>query len=120
MRGKEIYIAGVEDKMTASPDVYEALENAKSPTIFLTHTPDVFPKVPSRINLTLAGHTHGGQVILPVLGALVVPSEYGDKYLAGFIEEKGKRLIVSRGIGVSVLPIRFNCPPEIVVIEFAN
>ena len=120
INNKEIYIAGVEDKMTASPNIYEALENTKSPTILLTHTPDVFPKVPNVVNLTLAGHTHGGQVRLPLLGAPIVPSDYGDKYSGGYIEEKGKKLIVTRGIGVSILPIRFNCAPEIVVIEFVN
>jgi predicted MPP superfamily phosphohydrolase len=117
---REIYIAGVEDKMTAFLNIYEALENTKSPTILLTHTPDVFPKVPGDINLTLAGHTHGGQVRLPLLGALIVPSDYGDKYSAGLIVEKGKKLLVTRGIGVSILPIRFNCTPEIVVIEFVK
>lgn len=117
---KEIYIAGVEDQMTAFPNIYEALENTKSPTILLTHTPDIFPKIPSDVNLTLAGHTHGGQVRLPLLGALIVPSDYGNKYSAGYIEEKGKKLIVTRGIGVSILPMRFNCVPEIVVIEFVN
>jgi len=106
--------------MTASPNIYEALENTKSPTILLTHTPDIFPKVPSDVNLTLAGHTHGGQVRLPLLGALIVPSDYGNKYSSGLIEEKGKKMIVTNGIGVSILPIRFNCPPEIVVLEFVE
>lgn len=118
--GKDIYIAGVEDKMTAIPDIYEALKETKQPTILLTHTPDVFPKVPKEVNLTLAGHTHGGQIRLPLLGALVVPSDYGNKYSAGLIVEKGKKLLVTRGIGVSILPVRFNCPPEIVVIEFVE
>lgn len=120
INNREIYIAGVEDKMTASPNIYEALENTKSPTILLTHTPDIFPKVPSDVNLTLAGHTHGGQVRLPLLGALIVPSDYGNKYSSGLIEEKGKKMIVTNGIGVSILPIRFNCPPEVVVIEFVK
>ena len=120
INSREIYIAGVEDKMTASPNIYEALENTKSPTILLTHTPDIFPKVPSDVNLTLAGHTHGGQVRLPLLGALIVPSDYGNKYSSGLIEEKGKKMIVTNGIGVSIFPIRFNCPPEVVVIEFVK
>ena len=120
INSREIYIAGVEDKMTASPNIYEALENTKSPTIFLTHTPDIFPKVPNDVNLTLAGHTHGGQVRLPLLRALIVTSDYGNRYATGLIEEKGKKMIVTNGIGVSILPIRFNCAPEIVVIEFVK
>lgn len=120
INGKDIYIAGVEDMMTAFSNIEDALRGAKSPTILLTHTSDVFPKVPSDVNLTLAGHTHGGQVRLPLLGALIVPSDYGDKYATGLIEEKGKKMIVTNGIGVSILPIRFNCAPEIVVIEFVK
>ena len=118
INGKDIYIAGVEDKTTRTPEIYSALKNTKNPVILLTHSPDVFPKVPSDINLTLSGHVHGGQVRLPLLGALIVPSDYGDKYSLGLIEEKGKKMIVTKGIGNSILNVRFNCVPEIVVVEF--
>ena len=118
INGKYIYIAGVEDKTTRTPEIYSALENTKNPVILLTHSPDVFPKIPSNINLTLSGHVHGGQVRLPLLGALIVPSDYGNKYSLGLIEEKGKKMIVTKGIGNSILNARFNCVPEIVVIEF--
>ena len=120
INGKEIFIAGVEDMMTAFPNVEDALKGTKSPTILLTHTPDVFPDIPRNVNLTLAGHTHGGQVRLPIIGPIFTASNYGNKYAIGFIEENGKKLITTRGIGVSILPFRFNCPPEIVVIEFTN
>lgn len=114
----KIYIAGVEDKATRTPKIYNALENTKNPVILLTHSPDVFQKVPSGVNLTLSGHVHGGQARLPILGTLIVPSDYGDKYSLGLIEEKGKKMIVTKGIGNSILNVRFNCVPEIVVIEF--
>ena len=114
----KFYIAGVEDITTREPNVYQALEGTKSPVILLSHSPDIFPKVPNNVNLTLAGHVHGGQVRLPLLGALIVPSEYRDKYSLGLIEENGKKMIVTKGIGNSILPIRFNCTPEIVVIKF--
>jgi len=84
----------------------------------LAHTPDEFPKMPSDANLTLSGHTHGGQIRLPFVGALFTASRYQNKYAQGYIEEKGKKLIVTRGLGESILPVRFNCKPEIVVIEF--
>ena len=71
-----------------------------------------------RAALTLAGHTHGGQVALPWLGALLVPSVFGKRYEGGLTAENGKRLLVSRGLGTSLLPVRFNCRPEIVVVEF--
>ena len=120
INGKEIFIAGVEDMMTAFPNMEDALKGTKTPTILLTHTPDVFPDLPRNVNLTLAGHTHGGQVRLPIIGPIFTASNYGNKYTIGFIEENGKKLITTRGIGVSILPFRFNCPPEIVVIEFTN
>lgn len=120
INGKEIFIAGVEDMMTAFPNMEDALKGTKTPTILLTHTPDVFPDIPRNVNLTLAGHTHGGQVRLPIIGPIFTASNYGNKYAIGFIEENGKKLITTRGIGVSILPFRFNCPPEIVVIEFTN
>lgn len=78
----------------------------------------MFVKVPEDINLTLAGHTHGGQVRIPFIGPIFTTSNFGDKYTKGLIEEKGKKLITTTGIGTSILPVRFNCLPEIVVIEF--
>lgn len=113
---KYLYIAGVEDLTTDNPNVYQSLKNTKNPVILLTHNPDVFPKVPKEVNLTLAGHTHGGQVVLPLLGALIVPAK--DKYAQGFIIENNKKMIVTKGLGTSILPIRFNCKPEIIVIQF--
>lgn len=120
INNKELYIAGIEDLMTGRPDIEKALENTCSPTILLTHTPDMFTDVPNDVNLTLAGHTHGGQVRVPFFGALFTASRYGNRYAIGLIEENGKKLITTRGIGVSLLPIRFNCPPEIVVIHFVE
>lgn len=118
IKGKDLYIAGVEDLYTGNPKVYEALDNTKNPVILLTHSPDVFVDLPKRVNLTLAGHVHGGQVRIPFIGAIIVPSEYGNRFSQGLIEENGKKMIVTRGIGTSTLPVRFNCIPEIVVIEF--
>ena len=115
---KSIYIAGIDDMTTRKTDISTALENTKKPVILLSHNPDIFPYVPLMVNLTLAGHTHGGQVRLPIIGALVVPSCYGNLYSQGLIIEKNKKMIVTKGIGNSILPIRFNCIPEIVFIEF--
>jgi len=58
-----------------------------APVLAFTHNPDVFPLVPETVNLTFAGHTHGGQVYLPILGRLIVPSSYGQRYAAGHIVE---------------------------------
>ncbi|MGE5512181.1 MAG: metallophosphoesterase [Bacteroidota bacterium] len=87
-----------------------------APVILLAHEPDVFPAVPDRVALTLSGHTHGGQVRL--LGySPVVPSRYGNRYAYGHIVEDGRNLIVSGGLGCSVLPVRLGVPPEIVLIH---
>ena len=113
-----LWLAGLADYNMRQPDIRKALENTGEPLLVLTHSPDVFPHIPEQVVLTLAGHTHGGQVVLPWLGALLVPSVFGKRYEGGFIEENGKKLLVSRGLGTSLLPVRFNCRPEIVVVMF--
>lgn len=118
INGKTVSIAGIEDLTTGFPSLRKALRYAENPTILLSHQPDIFPLVPKSVNLTLAGHTHGGQVVFPFKGAVIVPSQYGTKYASGYFEENDKKMIVTKGLGTSILPIRFNCPPEIVVIEF--
>lgn len=113
-----IYIAGVLDYAEDKPDIAKSLQGATEPTILISHSPDVFPQLKQPVELMLSGHTHGGQVVFPLVGALLVPSDYGQKYRYGLINENGNTLIVSKGLGTSLLPIRFNCKPEIVVIEF--
>jgi len=71
------------------------------------------------VALTLAGHTHGGQVALPILGRPVVPSRYGQRYAQGLVIEDGRALFVSPGIGTSLLPVRFGVPPEISMVTLA-
>lgn len=87
--------------------------NTQIPSLLLTHNPDVFPKIPVDIILTITGHTHGGQVYLPLIGRPIVPSEYGETYAVGFIVEQGKQLFVSTGLGTSIIPVRFLVPPEV-------
>lgn len=89
-----------------------------APVILMVHEPDIFARVPDSVSLTIAGHTHGGQV--RVFGyAPIVPSRYGDRYLYGHIVEEGRNLIVSGGLGCSGYPVRFGSPPEIVTIDIA-
>ena len=116
--GKTIYLAGIEDMMTGNADIQSTLSKTQTPAILLSHTPDIFPKVWENVSLTLAGHTHGGQIRIPLLGSIFTASKYGNKYAKGYIVERGKKIIITTGIGVSVLPIRFNCLPEIVIINF--
>ncbi len=85
--------------------------------LLLTHSPDVFPAVPRRVALSLAGHTHGGQVRLPLLGSPVVPSRFGQRYARGHVSEGGRHLLVSTGTGTSILPVRFRVHPEATIVE---
>ncbi len=87
-----------------------------APALLLAHEPDVFPRVPARVALTLAGHTHGGQV--RVFGfSPIVPSDFGNRYAYGHVVQDGRHLIVSGGLGNSVLPVRFGVPPEITLVR---
>jgi uncharacterized protein len=79
----------------------------------------VFPQVPARVALTLAGHTHGGQVKLPLLGTPIVPSRFGSRFAAGHIIENGRHLYVATGVGTSILPVRFRVPPAVTVLTLA-
>ena len=119
INGKSVYIAGIQYNPENIFQISKAIDNTQKPTILLTHSPDEFRKIPQDyVNLILAGHTHGGQIRIPFIGALFTASSYGDKYAKGFIEEDGKKMITTTGIGTSILPIRFNCIPEIIIIEF--
>jgi uncharacterized protein len=86
------------------------------PVLLLAHEPDIFPRVPARVALTLAGHTHGGQVRVPLIWPLFVPSKYGARYAYGHVIEQGRHLIVSGGLGTSTIPARLGVPPEILHI----
>jgi len=84
------------------------------PVLLLAHEPDIFPDVPARVALTLAGHTHGGQIRVPLIWPRYVPSRYGARYAYGHVIENARHLIVSGGLGTSIIPARLGVPPEIV------
>ena len=90
-----------------------------APVILMAHEPDIFPKVPDRVALTVSGHTHGGQITFAGY-APVVPSRYGRRYVYGHVVEENRSIIVSGGLGCSGMPIRFGRPPEIVLIELSG
>lgn len=112
-----LYLTGLGDFEYGDTDFITLLKLPKNaPIIVLVHEPDAFPTFPQNISLTLTGHTHGGQIRLPFIGALKTPSAYGNKYSKGLIKEGKKQLFVTSGIGTSILPVRFYNPPEIAVI----
>jgi hypothetical protein len=113
------WIAGLGDLMKRTADLDGTLAQVPDgePMLLLSHNPDVFPRVPARVALTLSGHTHGTQIDIPVLRDKLTPSRFGARYTGGHIEESGRHLYVSDGIGTSRLPIRFRARPELPVIE---
>lgn len=116
--GSTLWLAGLGDYFSHKDDLEKTMRGVTStdPIVALMHTPDFFLKLPPQFVLTLAGHTHGGQVNLPLLGRPVVPSDFGEKYALGFVEEGERRLFVTPGIGTSILPVRFRVSPEISVL----
>ena len=117
--GGPVWIAGVSDWWSGRHDVRGTLAqvtDSDAPVLMITHNPDLFPEVPGRVLLTMAGHTHGGQVRFPLLGSLIVPSQYGQRFAGGHIVEDGRHLFVSTGLATSDLPLRFRVPPTIFVL----
>ncbi len=123
------WLAGLEDQLAllrkekgiiGLDDLPATLEHVTddAPIILMAHEPDIFPKVPHQVALTLSGHTHGGQVRL--FGwSPIVPSRFGGRFAYGHIVEDDRNLVVSGGIGCSILPVRFGVPPEITVVDLS-
>lgn len=120
--GERLWLVGLGDATRGEPDVGRAFERVPpSETVLaLTHNPDLFPAIPERAALTLAGHTHGAQVDLPLIRRKVIPSRFGDRFARGHIEEGRRQLFVSRGIGTSLLPLRLRATPEVTVLRLAR
>jgi uncharacterized protein len=123
--GERVWVAGIGDQIAyhigrgrfrGVDDLPGTLAQVTTddPVILLAHEPDIFPRVPSRVALTFAGHTHGGQIRVPLIWPAFVPSRYGKRYAYGHVIERERHLIVSGGLGTSIIPARFGVPPEIV------
>ena len=133
INGQKLRILGLKDHLKIKGNDWKGFSDeakaAVTPTegqgnlLVLEHSPDILPVITGDLSISpntsliLAGHTHGGQVWLPILGSLVVPSLYGQKYAAGHIRENNVDMFVTTGIGESILPFRFCIPPEIAVLK---
>jgi predicted MPP superfamily phosphohydrolase len=91
----------------------------KAPAILLAHEPFIFNRVPDRVALTLCGHTHGGQVDLPIIGSPIGERRFGN-HVYGHIVEENRHMIISSGLGTSIVPVRLGRPPEIVVVDLGH
>jgi uncharacterized protein len=127
-QGNRFWLAGLGDQIAhrighnrfrGEDDLPGTLSQVRSadPILLLVHEPDIFPRVPDSVALTLAGHTHGGQIRLPLLWPSFVPSAYGARYAYGHIVEEHRHMVVSGGLGTSIVPLRLGVPPEIVHVE---
>jgi predicted MPP superfamily phosphohydrolase len=118
--GGAFWIGGLADyeSRRAQPSYGATLVGvpADEPVIVMSHWPDPFAVAPARVALTLAGHSHCGQVNLPILGRVVHVSPGAERWPCGLYEDRGGWLYVSGGIGTSILPVRFGQPPEIAVV----
>ena len=118
-----LYLAGLDDGWSGQLDLKAALAKLSSdvPAILLLHEPDLadYFAQDGRISLQLSGHSHGGQVRLPGIGAPILP-RLGRKYDQGLYRVQDLWLYTTRGIGLGPVPARFNCPPEITEITLVS
>lgn len=117
--GTRLRLCGVEDRTTSQEDFPAAIGDTRpeDACIMLAHNPDSVEEFHDpRVGLVLSGHTHGGQVVLPFVGAPAVPSSYGQRYVSGFKQGPSTKVYISRGVGTIAPPVRFNCPPEVTFI----
>ena len=126
--GHEFWLAGLGDQLAHRKggtwqgeddlDATLAQIGDAAPAILLAHEPDIIARVPRRVALTLSGHTHGGQVYVPYLGApWIDTSPFGKRHPYGHFVEKGRNLVISGGLGLTARPIRFMMPPEITLVS---
>jgi predicted MPP superfamily phosphohydrolase len=122
VRGTPLWLAGLADLWTRTPRIPETINAIPEgdTIIALTHNPDIFPRLPQRVPLMLAGHTHGAQIRLPFIGPIVQPSRVSAAYTRGHVSENGHHLFVTTGIGTSIAPARFGVTPEIVLLTLTS
>lgn len=127
----KFWLAGLGDQIAhfISPGNFRGIDDlpgtmaqirTDDPVLLMAHEPDIFVEVPDRVSLTLAGHTHGGQIRIPLIWERFVPSSYGARFAYGHISEGGRDMIVSGGLGTSGIPMRLGVPPEIVRIDLGG
>jgi hypothetical protein len=123
--GQRLWLCGIHDPCTHTPNLHTAIpERPDGPVLLLSHGPDYADTVVTHprgrfVDLMISGHTHGGQVRLPLLPPLHLPPG-GQEYIQGLFRFDHLQLYVNRGIGTTGVPFRLNCPPEITLFTLQN
>ena len=129
--GAAFWVAGLADQMgdRIGRNGFQGLDDLPgtlrqvsddAPVILLAHEPFIFHHVPERVALTLCGHTHGGQVDIPFITEAYLGRRWGTDYIYGHVVEGGRHMIISAGLGTSILPVRFLRPPELVLVTIGH
>lgn len=118
-------IAGVDDYWEDTYDYKRTAESLNDDAfhLLLSHNPDVNDEIDihdASIDLILSGHTHGGQIVLPLVGAPFIPSKFRQKYRAGLVRDGDRYTYTSRGLGLFFVPIRLNCPAEVTLLTLSK
>jgi predicted MPP superfamily phosphohydrolase len=119
MQAGPLAVGGLDDQRTGhnrDARTFAAMRALPGARVLLSHSPDPFATLPGDIGLMLAGHTHCGQIRIPLYGALTNDSAYGERYACGYIEQNGRKLVVSAGLGASILPMRLGAAPDFWIV----
>jgi predicted MPP superfamily phosphohydrolase len=112
-----IVVGGVGDEFTGHDDVpatVAAMAGFKpKPRVVIMHSPDAIPELTTPVTAIFAGHTHCGQIAVPIFGPISYMSRYGERFACGAIEDGGQKVFVGAGLGTSILPLRFGAPPDV-------
>lgn len=114
----DLFVAGLDDWSEGTPDVAAALSERPDDgaCLVVAHDPKALAVIPPDVDLALCGHTHGGQIHVPGVGAIVKASPYAQRFVRGWTRRRSLGY-VSRGLGVGVVPFRLNCPPELTILD---
>jgi hypothetical protein len=118
-----VAVGGIDDDFTGRADVprvLNRLSGLSGPKILLSHSPDPFPDLPPTVRLMVAGHTHCGQISPPFVGPVATMSRHGKRYACGLIREGRKTLVVTAGLGTSVVPLRLGAAPDMWLITLSR
>lgn len=122
LKDSDLWLAGIGDESTNHANIQATMQSIpeNAPALVMMHDPGSLANIPkdTKLNaLFFAGHTHGGQVYLPWIGALIVPYAAPKEWAYGWVTHSGNKMYVTSGLGVSILPLRFNMRPEWVMFN---